>query len=68
MTAQITNAMDEGSYGAYQAYVDSQLSAEEAGKLNYGDELFSKLKALKKRIDPGNLFSNPQSIPVGKQT
>lgn len=66
MTAQVTNAMEEGSYGAYQAYVDSQLTAEEAGTLNYGDELFAKLKVFKMRIDPGNLFSNPQSIPVGK--
>lgn len=66
MTAQITNSLDEGSYGACQGYAESHLSAEEAGTLNYGDVLFAKLKVLKKRIDPENLFSNPQSIPGGK--
>lgn len=66
MTAQVTNVLGAGNYGAYQAYVDPQLSAEEAGKLYYGDTLFAKLKCLKKKIDPGNVFWNPQSIPSSK--
>lgn len=66
LNAQVTDVLGKGGYGAYQGYVDSELSAEEAGKQYYGDTLFAKLKVLKKRLDPGNVFSNPQSIPVGK--
>lgn len=66
MTAVVTDALGQGNYGAYQAYVDPELSAEEAGHFYYGDALFEKLKGLKKILDPGNVFSNPQSIPVGK--
>ncbi|POS72226.1 glucooligosaccharide oxidase [Diaporthe helianthi] len=62
---QVTGVLGAGNYGAYQGYVDTELSAEQAGRLYYGDVLFEKLKGLKKKIDPGNLFSNPQSIPVG---
>lgn len=32
LNAQVTNVLAKGSYGAYQGYVDSELSAEEAGK------------------------------------
>ncbi|KAL1858307.1 hypothetical protein Daus18300_009925 [Diaporthe australafricana] len=65
LNAQVTGALGAGGYGAYQGYVDTELSAEQAGRLYYGDVLFERLKVLKKGIDPGNLFSNPQSIPVG---
>lgn len=66
MTAQITNGLGKGNYGASQAYVDSELSAEEAGTLYYGDVLFAKLKVLKKKLEADNVFWNPQSIPVTK--
>lgn len=62
---QVTGVLGAGNYGAYQGYVDTELNADQAGRLYYGDVLFEKLKGLKKNIDPGNLFSNPQSIPVG---
>ncbi|KAI3395184.1 hypothetical protein diail_1678 [Diaporthe ilicicola] len=64
LNAQVTGVLGAGGYGAYQGYVDTELSADQAGRLYYGDALFEKLKVLKKEIDPGNLFSNPQSIPV----
>lgn len=66
LNSQVTDVLGNGGYGAYQAYVDSELSAEEAGQLYYGDALFTKLKALKGELDPRNVFSNPQTIPVGK--
>lgn len=62
---QVTGVLGAGNYGAYQGYVDTELNADQAGRLYYGDVLFEKLKELKKKIDPGNVFSNPQSIPVG---
>lgn len=67
LDAQVTGVLGAGGggYGAYQGYVDTELSAEQAGRLYYSDVLFEKLKVLKMEIDPGNLFSNPQSIPVG---
>lgn len=65
LNKQVTDVLGAGNYGSYQGYVDTELSADQAGRLYYGDVLFEKLKGLKKIIDPGNLFSNPQSIPVG---
>lgn len=65
LNKQVTDVLGAGGYGAYQGYVDTELSADKAGGLYYGDVLFEKLKGLKKKIDPDDLFSNPQSIPVG---
>ncbi|KAJ0106777.1 hypothetical protein J7T55_001301 [Diaporthe amygdali] len=65
LNKQVTEVLGAGGYGAYQGYVDTELSADKAGRLYYGDVLFEKLKGLKKKIDPDDLFSNPQSIPVG---
>lgn len=66
LNAQVTDVLGRGGYGAYQGYVDSELSAEEAGQQYYGDALFAKLQVLKRKLDPGNVFSNPQTVPVGK--
>lgn len=66
MYARLTKEFKQGEFGQYIGYVDPGLSAEQGGRLYYGDALFEKLKGLKARIDPGNLFANPQSIPVGK--
>lgn len=65
LNAQVTDVLGQGGYGAYQGYVDSELSAEEAGKQYYGDAIFAKLKVLKAKLDSRNVFSNPQTIPVG---
>lgn len=65
LSGQVTDVLGKGGYGAYQGYVDPELSADEAGRLYYGDHIFEKLKGLKRKLDPRNIFSNPQSIPVG---
>ncbi|KAI1370985.1 putative glucooligosaccharide oxidase [Hypoxylon crocopeplum] len=49
-------------YGAYYNYTDPSLTREEAHKLYYGDELHKRLKVLKEKWDPDNVFANPQSI------
>ncbi|KAK4224178.1 Glucooligosaccharide oxidase [Podospora fimiseda] len=59
----MTNNM-MGEYAAYLNYIDPEYTREEAFELYYGEPLFSRLKELKKELDPKNLFRNPQSIPV----
>ncbi|KAI1498447.1 hypothetical protein F5X99DRAFT_412091 [Biscogniauxia marginata] len=49
-------------FGAYENYVDPTLTKEEAHALYYGDQLHGKLKALKRKLDPENVFAHPQSI------
>lgn len=64
INAQVIPTLPPGPLGAFQICVDPELTAEEAGLLYYGEELFEKLKALKQRLDPHNVFHNPQSIPI----
>lgn len=64
LNAQITNPLAAGTYGAYLGYVDPSLEREVAGRLYYGEELYGKLKGMKRVLDPGNVFSNPQSVPL----
>ncbi|KAI1463564.1 putative glucooligosaccharide oxidase [Daldinia caldariorum] len=49
-------------YGAYSGYTDPSLSRGEANDLYYGREIHQTLKKLKMRLDPDNVFANPQSI------
>ncbi|KAI5919421.1 hypothetical protein F4810DRAFT_724628 [Camillea tinctor] len=49
-------------YGAYENYVDPTLTREQACELYYGNQLHGKLKVLKQKLDPGNVFAHPQSI------
>lgn len=48
--------------GAYLNYTDPSLTREQAHEQYYGKELSAKLKQLKQKWDPDNVFSNPQSI------
>ncbi|KAK8029965.1 hypothetical protein PG993_011256 [Apiospora rasikravindrae] len=57
----MTRHMD-GRCKAYINYTDSSLSREQAHALYYGDEVLARLRAIKKRVDPGNVFAHPQSI------
>ncbi|KAI1331493.1 Glucooligosaccharide oxidase [Xylariaceae sp. FL0255] len=56
----LNKALGEGR-GAYNNYADPSLGSEEAQRLYYGDK-FAKLKLLKGKLDPNNVFSHPQSI------
>ncbi|KAI0157092.1 putative glucooligosaccharide oxidase [Hypoxylon sp. FL1284] len=49
-------------FGAYSGYADPSLTRAEAHKLYYSEETLAKLKQLKKKWDPDNVFSNPHSI------
>jgi len=54
----------ETNFGGYLNYVDPELSAKEAHKLYYGKEIYGRLLALKKKVDPQWVFWNPQAIGV----
>ena len=64
LNGAITDALeDEGvDYGAYINYADPTLAADRANRLYYGDEIVARLKRLKAVLDPGNVFTHPQSI------
>ncbi|KAK4182543.1 Glucooligosaccharide oxidase [Podospora australis] len=63
LNGAMTSAMPE--YAAYLNYIDPSYSREQAYRLYYGEELFKRLKELKKQLDPKDVFWNPQSIPIG---
>ena len=58
---QALTAKQSGT-AAYLNYVDPTLSAQQAHDLYYGADVYGRLKTLKTQVDPGNVFSNPQSI------
>ncbi|KAI9887595.1 MAG: hypothetical protein M1823_000579 [Watsoniomyces obsoletus] len=60
----LTNTQPDGDFSAYVNYVDPSLSAPEAHRLYYGDELYRKLLAIKREVDPQEIFWNPQAIGV----
>ncbi|KAI1826372.1 Glucooligosaccharide oxidase [Xylaria intraflava] len=56
----LNNALG-AEHGAYNNYADPSLAPGEAQTLYYGEKL-AKLKELKRKLDPGGVFSHPQSI------
>lgn len=58
----MTGAMPNVKFAAYLNYVDPSLSATDAHRLYYGDSLYQKLLGIKRVVDPGNVFWNPQAI------
>ncbi|KAK8024377.1 hypothetical protein PG993_012443 [Apiospora rasikravindrae] len=65
VTAALGNS--SSSWGAYANYPDPTLGRDEAQRLYYGASL-ERLRELKLKYDPGELFSFPQSIkPSEKQ-
>jgi hypothetical protein len=62
LTNAIVSAEPTTDFGAYLNYVDPSLSADEAHELYYGEDLYKRLLALKKKVDPKNVFWNPQAI------
>ncbi|KAK8079077.1 hypothetical protein PG994_002884 [Apiospora phragmitis] len=61
LNAAMTRHMG-GRCAAYINYTDSSLSRERAHALYYGDAVLRRLRATKKRVDPGNVFAHPQSV------
>ncbi|KAH8204741.1 hypothetical protein TruAng_001075 [Truncatella angustata] len=60
LNKSLTNHIDR--YGAYLPYVDSEYDKDTASRMYYGDVLYKRLKAVKRQVDPQNVFANPQSI------
>ncbi|KAJ6485687.1 hypothetical protein C8R45DRAFT_1074889 [Mycena sanguinolenta] len=57
----ITNSMPGVQFGAYPGYVDPLLKD---GPLEYWGGNLVRLQQIKAARDPGDLFHNPQSVPV----
>ena len=62
LNTAITSAMPDTEFPAYLNYVDPSLTAAQAHDLYYGATTYAKLLSIKEVVDPGNVFSNPQSI------
>jgi hypothetical protein len=62
LNTAMTSQMPGTQFGGYLNYVDPDLSAADAHNLYYGASLYATLKTIKTAVDPGNVFSNPQSI------
>ncbi|KAK7394042.1 hypothetical protein QQX98_013173 [Neonectria punicea] len=57
----ITKTMEDGDWGMYANYVDTELDSETAQKLYYGGNL-ERLRKIKGDVDPDEVFWNPQAI------
>jgi hypothetical protein len=57
----ITNETTSGNWGMYINYADTQLDSATAQQAYWGSNL-QRLRQIKKRLDPNEVFYNPQSI------
>jgi FAD/FMN-containing dehydrogenase len=62
MNDAIIKAQPDTAFGGYLNYIDPSYDAATAHKMYYSDAVYARLAALKKNVDPGNVFWNPQSI------
>ncbi|KAJ4393976.1 hypothetical protein N0V93_003193 [Gnomoniopsis smithogilvyi] len=60
-----TKPLQRGEWGMYMNYVDSEVDRDTAEKLYYGENLW-RLRELKKRFDPAEVFYYPQAISPAK--
>lgn len=60
-----TIPLQKGDWGMYVNYVDSELDRDTAERLYYGENL-GRLRDLKKRYDPTEVFYYPQAISPAK--
>ncbi|KAF2759070.1 FAD-binding domain-containing protein [Pseudovirgaria hyperparasitica] len=65
ISTAITSKMPNTKFAAYHNYVDPELSPAEAHRLYFGSEVYERLLAIKKRVDPNGVFQNPLSVGVG---
>lgn len=56
--------MPGADFGAYINYVDPSMGRDEANLQYFGEAIYERLKGYKQVLDPGELFWNPQTIPL----
>ena len=57
----ITDELEDGDWGMYANYADTEVSSFTAQRLYWGNNL-QKLQKIKRQLDPEEVFANPQSI------
>lgn len=62
MNNALISAQPETTFDAYLNYVDPDLTAAQAHSLYYGSPTYERLAAIKKTVDPKQVFWNPQAI------
>lgn len=62
LNTALTSAMPQTAFGAYLNYVDPSLTAAQAHALYYDSPTYERLLTIKKAVDPGSVFWNPQSV------
>ena len=63
----LKDSMDQGEWGRYACYIDSELSKEDAQEQYWGQHI-ERLRGIKTKFDPADMFQNPQSIsPLSKR-
>lgn len=62
LNSALENSMLGTTFGGYLNYVDSELSAGQAYRLYYSSGVYERLVRIKRMVDPGEVFWNPQSV------
>ena len=62
MNNALISAQPKTTFDAYLNYVDPGLTAARAHSLYYGSPTYERLAAIKKVVDPKQVFWNPQAI------
>ncbi|KAH7165424.1 hypothetical protein EDB81DRAFT_639478 [Dactylonectria macrodidyma] len=57
----VTASMEDGRWGMYANYLDTQLDSETAQRLYWGENL-PRLRRIKAALDPGDVFWFPQGV------